>query len=154
MKPSYGKIPLLFVTLLATACDAAPPSVNDTKYVASPATLSCPAQDFGKFLTAFANHIEVQKAFVTLPLESESVDATAEPEPKPVTKRLGLSELHFPLMPSLQRQAMDGVTLSRKLTNPKEAEVKLVKEDTDYQMVFYFKNDGCWKLYRMRDDSL
>ena len=83
MKPSCGKIPLLLIALLATACHATPPSVVDTRHVASSASLSCPAQDFGKFLTAFANHIEVQKAFVSLPLESESVDATAEPEPKP-----------------------------------------------------------------------
>ena len=117
-------------------------------------TPTCPAQTFDIFLMAFANDVAVQKAFVTQPLQSESVDALAEPEPRPITKMLGFDQLHFPLMPNLQRQALDGLQLVKTISGNGEMEVKLVKPDTDYQVLFFFRNDGCWKLYRMRDDSL
>ncbi|MFC5740019.1 hypothetical protein [Dyella tabacisoli] len=164
-----GKILLpILMAFLAGACDRSPapsasmatPEARNKLTPARPneqttsAALSCPAQEFDKFLVAFANDVEIQKAFVTQPLQSESVDASAEPEPKPVTKMLSTAELHFPLMPSSQQQASDGVKLSQTSLDSKDMEVKLVKEDTDYQMLFFFKNDGCWKLYRIRDDSL
>lgn len=114
----------------------------------------CPAQPFDAFLTAFANDIEIQKAFVTRPLQSETVDALAEPEPRPVTKMLGFAELHFPLMPNLKKQALDGLQLEKTISGNGEMEVRLFKPDTDYQVLFLFRKDGCWKLYRMRDDSL
>jgi len=114
----------------------------------------CSAQNFDKFLSTFANDIEVQKKFIVLPLQSDSVDAMAEPEPKTVTKMLDLSALHFPLMPSTRKQINDGLKLSYKRINVGEVEVKLVKDDTDYQMTFFFRNDGCWKLYRINNDSL
>jgi hypothetical protein len=121
---------------------------------AASATPVCQAQAFDTFLTAFADDIEVQKKSVTRPLQSESVDALAEPEPKPVTKMLSFAELHFPLMPTERQRAHDGLQISQTPSGSGEIEVKLVKPDTDYQRVFYFRNDGCWKLYRMRDDSL
>ena len=120
----------------------------------APAAPTCPTQAFDTFLTAFANDVAIQKAFVTQPLQSESIDALAEPEPRPVTRMLSFDELHFPLMPNLQRQALDGLQLVKTISGNGEMEVKLVKPDTDYQVLFFFRNDGCWKLYRMRDDSL
>lgn len=98
--------------------------------------------------------LQVQKTQVTLPLQSEAIDLNAEPEPKPVTKMLTQAELKFPLMPSLQQQAQDGLQLSKTFTDATHVEVKLSKPDTDDQRVFFFQNDGCWKLYRTRDDSL
>lgn len=98
--------------------------------------------------------LQVQKAQVSLPLQRESVDPNAEPEPRPISKMLTQAELKFPLMPSPQQQAKDGLQLSKIATDPTHMEVKLVKPDTDYQLTFFFQNDGCWKLYRIRNDSL
>lgn len=156
IKPVRKNLFILFIALIATACDAAPtsPTSRIAARAAQRASPSCPAEDFERFLTSFANHVEVQKVFVAQPLQIESVDASAEPEPKPVIKVLGLSELHFPLMPSLQQQAKDGLTLSQTSSSPTNVTVKLVKQDTDEQMLFFFRKEGCWKLYRMRDDSL
>jgi len=100
------------------------------------------------------NDVEVQKAFVTDPLQSDSVDANAEPEPKPVSKMLGRAEITFPVMPSEQQQAKDGLKLTKNDISATEVSVKLAKEDTDYQMSFFFRKDGCWHLYRTKDDSL
>ncbi len=105
-------------------------------------------------MTAFANDVDVQKRSVTQPLQSEAVDAMAEPEPKPVTTMLGLAQLKFPLMPTMQDQARDGLQISKTPSGDSEMEVKLLKPDTDYQLLFFFHKDTCWKLYRMRDDSL
>lgn len=135
----------------ATAATPAKPSTTHAPIAATPA---CPSQDFDQFLTAFASDVEVQKAHVAIPLESETVDANAEPEPRPVVKRLALADLKFPLLPSPQQQARERLELAKTITDAKHIEIKLAKPDTDYQMVYLFQNDGCWKLSRMRDDSL
>lgn len=163
MTPKFLSLSLLLSLTLA-ACNAggqAPARNRDaaaataTSTHATPLSAStCPAQDFDKFFAAFASDAEVQKAHLSLPLESETVDANAEPEPRPVIKRLALAELTFPLLPSPQQQRQDKLELTKTVTDATHVEIKLVKPDTDYQMVYLFQNDGCWTLYRMRDDSL
>ncbi|PXV59807.1 hypothetical protein SAMN04487785_101222 [Dyella jiangningensis] len=96
----------------------------------------------------------IQKSFTRDPLESETVDANAEPEPKPVTKMLHAAELKFPLMPNAEQQARDELKRTITAIGPEEMQLKLAKEDTDYQMTFVFKKEGCWMLYRKQDDSL
>ena len=118
------------------------------------ATAACPAEDFDSFLHHFANEIAVQKAFVSVPLQSDSIDPEAEPEPAPVSRMLDKSELQFPLMPSEQQQLKQGLSLSKTVIDPQQVKVKLTKADTDYQVSFFFRRQGCWTLYRMQDDSL
>ncbi|MGH8082813.1 MAG: hypothetical protein ACREP7_19705 [Lysobacter sp.] len=128
--------------------NAAPPPAPP----AVPAT-ACPSQDFDTFLKAFADDVDVQKAYTQRPLQSETVDANADPEPKPVTAMLDGDALHFPLMPSNQKQQADGLVSSQTELNG-DKEVMLAKPDTDYQLSFFFRKGECWTLYRMRDDSL
>lgn len=152
-----------FLALALTACNAgsqasadrpAQASTNPQPITQGAATTICQAQDFDQFLTTFMDSVEVQKSHIALPLQVETVDPNAEPEPKPVTKMLAQADLTFPLIPSSQQQARDGLQLSKTVIDPTHMEIKLVKPDTDYQMVFLFQNDGCWKLYQTRDDSL
>lgn len=119
---------------------------------AQPAT-ACPSQDFDAFLAAFADDIQVQRAFTQRPLQSETVDANADPEPKPVTAMLDGDALKFPLMASRAKQQADGLVLSQTELNG-DKQVLLAKPDTDYQLSFFFRKGECWTLYRMRDDSL
>lgn len=114
---------------------------------------ACPSQDFGAFLAAFADSAQVQRAFTARPLRSESVDANADPEPKPVVAMLDGDALTFPLMPSREKQQADGLVLSQTELNG-DKQVMLAKPDTDYQLSFFFRKGECWTLYRMRDDSL
>lgn len=161
-KASFLAVSALTFTL--AACNAqnqassnpgALPTTSTTAASKVPAIASsCPAQDFDKFLSAFMNEPQMQKTQIVLPLQSEAVDPNAEPEPRPVTKMLAEADLQFPLMPSSQQQAKDGLQLSTVATDSVHMEVKLVKPDTDYQLMFFFQNDGCWKLYRIRNDSL
>lgn len=115
--------------------------------------VACPSQDFDAFLVAFMDDPAVQKAFTKRPLQSESLDANADPEPKPVTALLDGDKLRFPLMPSAAAQKRDGLALSQSELNG-DKEVMLAKPDTDYQLSYFFRKGDCWTLYRMRDDSL
>jgi hypothetical protein len=151
---------LLVMAALLGACEAAPQqnSVDAQSAVPTPAptsvALACPSPSFDGFLKAFIESVEVQKAFSTEPLESQAVDAMAEPEPALVTKMLTAAELQFPLIPSEQKQASEGLKMRQSILENGDIKVMLEKEDTDYQMSFYFKKGMCWKLVRIRNDSL
>lgn len=119
---------------------------------AAPA-VACPSQDFDAFLSAFADDARVQRAYTQRPLRSETVDADADPEPRPVVAMLDGDALSFPLMPSRERQQAEGLVASQTELNG-DKQVLLAKPDTDYQLSFFFRKGECWTLYRMRDDSL
>lgn len=137
----------------APAAQAAAPSATTPAAAPAKAAIACPSQDFDTFLKAFADDVEVQKAHTQRPLQSDSVDANADPEPKQVTAMLDGDALQFPVMPSSQTQKNDGLVLSQTELNG-DKQVMLVKPDTDYQLSFFFRKGECWTLYRKRDDSL
>jgi hypothetical protein len=153
---------LLTMAVLLGACKATPQqSVPDARPAAvssTPAPTSaipvCPSLNFDSFLKAFVGDVELQKAFTAEQLESQTVDATAEPEPALVTKLQTKAELQFPVIPSEQQQANEGLKMRQSVLENGDTKVTLAKEDTDYQMSFYFKKDECWKLIRIRNDSL
>jgi hypothetical protein len=153
-------IVLLVMTALLGACKAAPQqnSADAQPAVPSPTLTSaapaCPSPSFDGFLKAFIESVAVQKAFSAEPLESQTVDATAEPEPALVTKMLTAAELQFPLIPSEQQQAKEGLTMRQSVLENGDTKVTLAKEDTDYQISFYFRKNTCWQLFRIRNDSL
>lgn len=158
----YKNILVSALVVLLASCDTAPstdPVATDTSAVIRQAATegkaaSCPSQDFDAFFKAFSEDVNVQKSFTVKPLQSEFIDVTAEPEPQPVSQMLNEADLNFPLIPNLQKQAADRLKQTRTDLAKEEVEVTLTKEDTDYQMSFFFKKDDCWMLYRMRDDSL
>jgi hypothetical protein len=152
-------LPFLLAAVLLTACDKAPtptatPAAARSAASATSSAPSCPAEHFDRFLPLFENDIAIQKAYVTYPLQSDSVDPNADPEPKPVSKSLAKAEVTFPVMPSQADQTKDGLVATQTASGPAEVAVKLVKPDTDYQTTFFFRKDDCWHLYRVKDDSL
>ena len=154
-------IVLLVMAALLGGCKAAPQqssvdvsSAAPTAAASASATLACPSPNFDGFLKAFISDVEVQKAFSAEPLESQTVDATAEPEPALVTKVLTAAELQFPLIPSEQQQAKEGLAMRQSVLENGDTKVTLAKEDTDYQMSFYFRKNECWQLFRIRNESL
>lgn len=128
---------------------AAPPTAAQ----ASP-TPTCPSASFGGFLKAFIDSEEVQKSFTSTPLESQTIDAAAEPEPALITKMVPANELQFPLIPGEKEQISQGLKMRQSVLENGEMKVTLAKKDTDYQMSFYFQKNECWKLVRIRNDSL
>ncbi|OJY77688.1 MULTISPECIES: hypothetical protein [unclassified Rhizobium] len=136
-----------FFLLAALGTGAASPAL-------SAASMTCPSEDFDTFLTAFMNNVKMQQVFTNRPLESISINASAEPEPATVSQLVDGAALHFPVMPSAGKQRADGLSRHISAISKSERKVTLVKSDTDYQLTFFFRKTTCWQLYRMRDDSL
>lgn len=67
---------------------------------------------------------------------------------------LTATELKFPLIPSERQQTSEGLKMRQSALENGDIKVTLAKEDTDYQMSFYFKKEECWKLIRIRNESL
>ncbi|MGX0954783.1 hypothetical protein AB7M18_000911 [Pseudomonas viridiflava] len=149
-----GAVLLAMSVISAATFYSAPSLAANTQPPSQASVAACPAQDFDGFLKRFANDIEVQKAFVSTPLQSEYIDPEAQPEPRPVSELLDRSQLQFPLMPSYQQQHDQGLTLVKQLKGPDQAVIKLSKADTGYQLSLFFKREACWMLYRIQDESL
>ncbi|WP_407315367.1 hypothetical protein [Pseudomonas sp. nanlin1] len=145
---------LVAISIIAMATLQSPAPLAAASQSPAAGVAACPAQDFDGFLKRFANDIELQKAFVSSPLQSEYIDPEAQPEPRPVSELLEKSQLKFPLMPSDQQQRDQGLTLAKRLKGPDQAVIKLTKADTGYQLSLFFKREACWMLYRIQDDSL
>lgn len=151
-------LPLLVTAvLLQTACGShdtgspAPPA--DAASAASAPNPTCPA-NFDAFLPRFANDVAMQRASVTDPLQSDTVDADAEPEPKPVTTMRRLDTVTFPLMPDEATQLRQGLVATRNDISGTEVSLRLRRPDTDDQTTFFFRKTDCWRLYRIKDDAL
>lgn len=149
-----GAVLLAMPVISAATLYSAPSLAANTQLPAQAKLAACPAQDFDDFLKRFANDIELQKAFVSTPLQSEYIDPEAQPEPRPVSKLLDKSQLQFPLMPGDQQQHDQGLTLAKRLKGSDQAVIKLTEADTGYQLSLFFKREACWRLYRIQDESL
>jgi hypothetical protein len=140
--PTFAPLAAALILLLAGATPA----------LAAPA---CPAKEFGGFLEAFTHSLPVQQAFTQWPLPVETVDADAQPEPRPVTRHYRPQDASFPLIPSKARQKQDRLTTTVRPMSGGAMEAKLAQADSGYQLRFLFrKTAGCWTLVKKSDDSL
>lgn len=121
---------------------------------ASAAGPACPSTDLDTFLKAFIDDVAVQRAFTAQPLRDQSVDNTAMPEPRPVTQMLSGPALHFPVMPTRSERATLGLEARWLERGDQQAVLRLLKEDTDLQIDYVFRKQGCWQLVERIDHSL
>jgi hypothetical protein len=122
---------------------------------AAGAASACPAKDFKGFLATFMDSAAVQRAHVSVPLSSTTVDPDAQPEPAPIERKLAAGDIRYPLMPGKARRATDGLRTTIKTVSAIDTEVKLAQDDTGYQMRYLFrKTASCWMLTKISDDSL
>lgn len=151
----YSRAPLKALGLAATVLLASGCERAVRQDSLRPATdMVCPAAEFARFLEAFAEGAEVQRAFTRSPLVRRHVDKSASPEPTPVEARLALHEVAFPVFPNAEERGRQGRTLKvRELTSDR-ASVVVGKEDTDFQTVFLFERGECWRLVLVDDQSL
>lgn len=126
-----------------------------TAGVAHAQAAPCPATSFEGFLKAFSDSAEVQRTFTAATVKVTEVDATAEPEPREVTRNQPRTSLRFPIMMSTARQRSDGLSASITRPNASTVHVKLEKPDTGYQLGYSFRPRGkCWELFATADTSL
>ena len=93
-------------------------------------------------------------AFTKYPLQHQRLDANAEPEPKPVLRKLRRDQVSFPVMPNQAERRKKSLVLridEKELTHVK---LTLFKSETDYQVNYFFSRNSCWRLERIEDWSL
>ena len=99
-----------------------------------PLAIACPSTDFKKFIYAFADSVEVQKAFTKIP----GVDN---------------EETTFPMIPSASKREEERMGLHLENVTKNSAKVVLDKDQTDYKVAFYFEKKACWTLVKVEDLS-
>ncbi|MBS0215812.1 MAG: hypothetical protein JSR63_08540 [Proteobacteria bacterium] len=166
--------PVLLLSLAIVACkpqpaistntpspQGAPAATADAGHVAQSVhptesdAAACPATDFNGFAEKFAGSISMQAKYTHWPLESASIDATATPEPKPVTKQVSEREMPYPLLMAFDRAKHEGQSVEVIQLPPDGAQIHYTKPDTDYSIRYLFRRQGtCWELVAIKDESL
>jgi hypothetical protein len=154
---------LLGISLLVAACTQASAnrsadtdsSARRQAQVVIPAREApCTQVSAGQFIKEFSDDIDLQRKWTADPLETESLDETADPEPHIVTKTVSHAELKFPVMPSSAEQKRRGLEQRISSKAKDEAEFVLFKPDTDYKVLYRFHRNTCWTLTKKVDESL
>lgn len=118
------------------------------------AAMVCPSRDLERFLDAFGESAEVQRAFTRSPLTMLHLDTSASPEPATVEEQVPSERVKFPVFPSAASRARAGFSMKLQARSPDRVDVTLSVADTDHQVVFTFERDACWRLVRVDDQSL
>lgn len=119
--------------------------------------LACPAQDLPTFLIAFAESIELQKTFTRFPYKYGYVDTNTEPEFTRRTRTVSREQAKFPLIQNTAERKARGLQMLMNIDDEQslQARVTIVKEDTDWQVQYYFERTPfCWELVSIDDQSL
>ena len=114
----------------------------------------CPAQKFPEFFAAYANSEAIQRTFLLVPLKTQRLDLDAEPEPKPVVKKLEYEQIRFPVVPLRAERESKLLSLRINKWSGKKAEATLFKQDTGYQINYLFVKNECWALVAIDDWSI
>ena len=117
---------------------------------------ACPSRHFPEFIKAFSENTEIQAAFTKYPLQQQSLDTNAEPEPKPVVRKLPRNQISFPVLPKEIERKKQSLEVRVDSVTGSNAKVTLVKPDTDYQVTYEFElyTNSCWYLLSVDDQSL
>lgn len=139
------------IAVLLTACSG---ELSSIRHEANESAIACPSENFFEFLTAFADNDALQRAFTRFPLRKMELDLNAEPEPVPVIKTLPRLQVQYPLLPLQAERNVQSLSLRIDEVSAHNAKATLFKEDTDYQVSYFFGKNGCWRLESIEDWSL
>ena len=118
---------------------------------------ACPSQDLSTFLIAFAENVELQKSFTRFPYKYGYVDTDTEPEFTRRTRTVIPEQAKFPLIQNAAERKTHGLQILINVDDEQslQARVTIVKEDTDWQVQYYFERTPfCWELVSIDDQSL
>jgi hypothetical protein len=104
-------------------------------------TLECPSLDFHKFIDAFAESAEVQRAFTIVPIKFRRNSSAALEEYK--------GELQFPLFPSREKRVvwkMDYDVVELSAVHAKISLHLTANTASESLYAYYFRKDACWQL--------
>lgn len=162
--PSFRCLPgaslLAALLLLAGACDATAPMAGSASPAAAapstapqPSSPNCPATDIAGFVAAFAESPALQKVFTAPVVDTAFVDWSAQPEPAEAVEPLSRDLLRFPVMPNRARQQADGLQYREIGRDGDRTTIALEVPDTDLQLRYTFRRDGCWTLVKIVDPA-
>ncbi|WP_157381305.1 hypothetical protein [Tepidiphilus margaritifer] len=141
----------LFVAAAFALTRAAFASDNQDVNLVKP---TCPSQNFPEFFFVYANSETIQRTFLRIPLKVQWLDLDVEPEPKPVVKKLKYAQIRFPLLPLRAEREEKSLSLRIDKWSENKAEATLFKQDTGYQVTYFFVKNECWVLTAIEDWSM
>lgn len=119
------------------------------------AKTACPSQNFSRFLAVFANNVQVQKAFTSIPLVYSNYYESDFAEP-PVTHYLQKSEIEFPVFFSDAFRKKEGIVFKVKSKSRSYQSVftqHIEGTGADHIQFDFKKRAGCWFLIKKVDSS-
>lgn len=143
----------LLTVLLPASLHAAAPGTNPAPAEQRTGIRHCPSDNFEQFLEQFSRQIRVQEAATADPLASSQVNTDAQPEPVVETRQIPLADVTWPVIPDLVQARRNG-RLVRIAGQGRERVVSVVSPDTSNQQHYHFRQQPCWTLVRVADDSL
>lgn len=144
---------LLLICFICRPAYALDPGNYPIRDLAREKKIACPAQDFSEFIIAFSENIEVQMAFTKYPLQQQRLDANAEPEPKPVLRELRREQVSFPVIPNQAERKKQSLVFRINENKSNYKKLTILKDDSDYQVDYFFSRNSCWRLERIEDWS-
>lgn len=109
--------------------------------------------DFAVFLPAFLQAGPSQAALIDYPLIIQRL-VDGDPEPVPQRQAVSRNQVKLPILPPRTDRQSRRLELRTERQDVRSASVVLEKPDTDYQVVYIFQKDKCWKLKEVQDWSL
>jgi hypothetical protein len=109
---------------------------------------------FAAFLDAFADSEALQRRHTAAPLTMMHQDKDAQPEPKPVVRRVRARDIPFPVVPPAAVRQHHALRFRIDSERAGKARVTMFKDDTDYMVKYFFDRGPCWRLVRVEDWSL
>lgn len=145
----------IFIPLLLIACIYHGNAISSAlSPVLTGSQDSCPGNTFEEFALNFSNNQRVQEKYIHIPLVKVELEDGNE-EPEPVEKLLTKKEIVFPVIEDEKNRVSKGLELEIIDDGQKLKEIKLFKPDTGYQVYYFFeKNNKCWDLIKIDDQSM
>ena len=144
----------IFIFSICSQACSPYPEIHSIRDAASNEKIVCPAHDFSNFIKVFSENVNIQIAFTKYPLQQQKLDLNAEPEPKPVMRKLLRDQVLFPVMPNALERRKKSLVLKIDEERLNHVNLTIFKEDTDYKVSYFFKKYSCWHLERIEDWSL
>lgn len=153
-RPFAALLATLLLSLLLPASLHAAPATGASAAPPAQRAGACPgSDDFEQFLEQFSRQIRLQEAATADPLTSRQVTLDAQPEPVLETRQVPLADVTWPVIPDLAQARRNG-RLVRVAGQGLERVVSVASPDTSNQQHYHFRQQPCWTLVRVEDDSL
>ena len=117
--------------------------------------IACPSLEFSKFIKVFTKNVATQKAFTKYPLKYQRLNLDAIPGPKIISENIHQDKISFPLIPIMQIENFNEISIHINKLTKKIANVTIYKNnDIEYEFILEFKLEKCWNLISITNRSI